>query len=176
MSIIPQETWYHERLDEIRDHLEGQTDRVGRPWYQHFERVALRILFRYPEVRRDAIEAALYHDSLMAGGRGKQALRMLGLSERSIEIIERSTPPAYRNNFRDNGATTPEDTAVYLEYIQGIIDSGDLDVILFKMADIRDSMETLQLMSDPGLKDQLHTRYVPSFQMLEKAAEVKTQD
>lgn len=171
MSLIPTEQWYHDDLAIVREYFGDMPDRVGRLWYQHFERVALRILFRYPQAGRDLIEAALFHDSLMAGGRGKDGLRALGLSERAIEIVDRTTPPPDHNYFRDSERSTPEENQTYFNYIQRIIDSGDIDSIHFKLADIRDTLDLLQLSSDPNLKAQMHDRYLPSAKMLADAVE-----
>lgn len=172
MSLIPQHDWYAFRLEQIRESMDGTTDWIGRPWCQHFERVALRMIFRNATISRDAVEAALYHDALMEGGRGKDALRALGLSERCIEIVERTTPPAHRNNFRDTLPETPEDNLIYLDYIRKIISSGDMDAIHLKLADIRDTIDTLQQSDLPSLKTQLAQRYFPSMQLLSDAAEI----
>lgn len=171
MSLIPTEQWYHDYLAIVRDHFGDTPDRVGRLWYQHFERVALRILFRYPEASRDLIEAALFHDSLMAGGRGKDGLRALGLSERAIEIVDLTTPPPNHNYFRDSEPSTPEENQIYFDYVQRIIDSGDVESIHFKLADIRDTLDLLQISSDPALKGHMRERYLPSLKMLSDAVE-----
>lgn len=171
MSLLPSGTWFQDRVEMLNQELEGTKDRIGRPWYQHFERVALRLIFRYPEAGRDQIEAALLHDVLMAGGKGKSHLRELGLSERAIRIIEITTPPPHGNHFRDFETITDADNAIYLDYIRGIVALRDIDAIQVKLADIRDTIDVLLVSSDPVLKGQLHNRYLPSLDLLSAAGE-----
>ncbi|WP_238368445.1 hypothetical protein [Mesobacterium pallidum] len=173
MTLPHRENWFLRHVAVIDAHYAGVPDRVGRPWSQHFERVALRMLFRFPQVSREALEAALYHDWLMAGGPGRAGLERAGLGTRAINLIDLVTPPPHNNHFRDMAAPTPEDTAVYFGYVQRIIDSGDIEAVHFKLADIRDTIDALHMLSDPDLKAQLTERYVPSVQMLATAAELR---
>ncbi|MGQ7414285.1 hypothetical protein ACTGVV_12225, partial [Streptococcus suis] len=99
----------------------GVRDRIGRPWYQHFERVALRLIFRNPKASRAQIEAAIMHDALMAGGKGRGFLDSIGLEPEAIAIIALTTPPPHGNYFRDFEAITPADNAIYLDYIRGVV-------------------------------------------------------
>jgi hypothetical protein len=147
-------------------------DRIGRPWYQHFERVALRTIFRCPGVTQAQIEAALMHDALMAGGKGHDFLKEIGLLKEAIEIIELITPPPHGNYFRDFEAITAEDNAVYLDYISGVVRSGNQAAIHVKLADIRDTIDAFQAASSPVLKGQLYERYEPSMKLLAAAVEI----
>lgn len=172
MTLIPTEAWYHDRLKLVREEHGATRDRIGRPWYQHFERVALRTMFRCPGATQAQIEAALMHDALMAGGKGRGFLKEIGLLDEAIEIIELITPPPHGNYFRDFEAITAADNAVYLDYIAGVVGSGNAPAIHVKLADIRDTIDAFQAASLPALKGQLHERYQPSMNLLAAAVEV----
>lgn len=172
MTLVPTDAWYHERLRLVREEHGDTPDRIGRPWYQHFERVALRTMFRCPDASRAQIEAALMHDALMAGGKGRGFLEGIGLLDEAIEIIELITPPPHGNYFRDFEAITAADNAVYLDYISGVVASGNTRAIHVKLADIRDTIDAFQASSSPVLKGQLRDRYRPSMDLLAAAVEV----
>lgn len=172
MTLIPTEAWYHDRLRLVREEHGATPDRIGRPWYQHFERVALRTMFRCPTASQAQVEAALMHDALMAGGKGHSFLKEVGLLQEAIEIIELITPPPHGNYFRDFEAITAEDNAIYLDYVARIIGTGHHAAIHVKLADIRDTIDAFQAASSPVLKGQLHDRYEPSMKLLAAAVEV----
>lgn len=156
-------------------------ERIGRDPVQHLRIAAVQIIdFGRGQAVIDLLDKALARRKRLKprlhllGARllAKTLLRERGLSERAIALVEQTTPPPYRNNFRDDGATTPEDTRVYLEYIQSIIDSGEIEAVIFKLSDIRDTMDVLEaLTDDAALHDQLITRYRPSYALLVAAAE-----
>lgn len=171
MSLIPTEAWYSDRLKLVEEEHRGVLDRIGRPWYQHFERVALRLIFRNPKASRAQIEAAIMHDALMAGGKGRGFLESIGLQPEAIAIIELTTPPPHGNYFRDFEAITPADNAIYLDYIRGVVASGNRAAIQVKLADIRDTIEAFEESSLPVLKGQLRDRYRPSAELLAAAVE-----
>ncbi|MDQ8729053.1 hypothetical protein [Bradyrhizobium sp. LHD-71] len=171
MSLIPTEAWYRDRLKLVQEEHGATQDRIGRPWYQHFERVALRLMFRCPGASQAQIEAALMHDALMAGGKGRGFLEEIGLLDEAIEIIELITPPPHGNFFRDFEAITAADNAIYLAYIRGVVASGNKAAIHVKLADIRDTIEAFQAASSPVLKGQLRDRYQPSVDLLAVAVE-----
>lgn len=171
MSLVPTASWYHDRLKLVQEEHGTTPDRIGRPWYQHFERVALRLIFRCPGATQAQIEAALMHDALMAGGKGKAFLHEIGLLEEAIDIIALITPPPHGNFFRDFEAITPADNAIYLDYIRGVVASGNSAAIHVKLADIRDTIDAFQASPVPVLKAQLRDRYQPSMELLAAAVE-----
>lgn len=172
MTLIPTEAWYHDRLKLVREEHGATPDRIGRPWYQHFERVALRTMFRCPGASQAQIEAALMHDALMAGGKGRGFLKEIGLLDEAIDIIELITPPPHGNYFRDFEAITTADNEIYLRYISGVAASGNKAAIHVKLADIRDTIDAFQAASSAVLKSQLNERYRPSMDVLAAAVEV----
>lgn len=162
MSIIPKDAWYHELVALIEREHEGEIDRIGRPWYQHFERVALRLVFRLPTATKAQIQAALMHDALMAGGKGKDFLRSLGVEEEAIDIVELITPPPHGDYFRALEAITPEDNAIYADYVERIVASGYEAALHVKLADFQDTCDLLNEARTPELKAQLRDRYEPA--------------
>jgi hypothetical protein len=169
MTLIPNEAWYSDLLAAVARQQAGITDHVGRPWAQHFERVALRVIFRNPKASRAQIEAALLHDAMMARGGGREMLNGLGVSAEACEMIEITTPPPnadYYRRFQDIG---PTECAVYLDYIRNLCASGNRAAIEMKLADITDTIDACRAGRTPLLMDQYRDRYEPSRRLLEEA-------
>ena len=162
MSIVPKERWFTDLVAFIEKEHGPAKDRLGRPWYQHFERVALRLIFRLPGASKAQIEAALLHDALMAGGRGKAFLASIGVEPEAIRIIEVTTPPPHGDYFRALEAITAEDNAIYARYVDGLIAGGDVAALHVKLADFQDTCDMLSEARTPELKAQLNDRYGPA--------------
>jgi hypothetical protein len=160
------EEWHARICKLVVEEHGGTTDRLGRPWSGHFQRVAARLVFRRPSVGRAAVEAALMHDALMAGGRGEQGLLSAGLLPESIALIALVTPPPHANYFRDLKNVSPEENAIYLDYIRRIIATTNADAIYLKLADVSDTIDSLAEVHIPQLGQQLHDRYIPSRDLL----------
>ena len=156
MSVVPSGQWYADALATVREQQAGVTDYLGRPWADHFERVALRLVFRNPAATRQQIEAALLHDVFMDRGGGHALLRPLGVAPRGAEIFERTPPPA-------------AEIATYLDYVRYLVASGDLQAAEMKLADINDTIDACRQGATPVLIDQFHHRYEPSRRLLEAA-------
>ena len=119
MSLIPDAGWYLALLDAVQAQQAGVLDRLGRPWAQHFERVALRTLFRNPAATRAQMEAALLHDAFMDRGGGKAMLASLGIGAETTEMIRITTPPSDADFYRDFEAIGPALRNVILYHIPG---------------------------------------------------------
>ena len=169
MGLIPTADWYHRALSAMREQQAGVTDYLGRPWAEHFERVALRLVFRNPAATRDQIEAALLHDALMDRGGGEGLLHQLAVGPRAVEIIARTTPPPDADFFRNFELIGPAETAIYLDYVQTLVSSGDHQAIEIKLADINDTIDACRQGATDLLAVQFHERYEPSRRLLEKA-------
>lgn len=91
MTLVPSASWYTDIIAAVDQQQAGIKDHLGRPWAQHFERVALRLIFRKPDATRAHIEAALLHDAMMERGGGRKMLDALGVSREAREIIEIQT-------------------------------------------------------------------------------------
>jgi hypothetical protein len=169
MTLVPSEPWYTNIIAAVDQQQAGIKDHLGRPWAQHFERVALRLIFRKPDATRAHIEAALLHDAMMERGGGREMLEALGVSREACEIIEITTPPPnadYYRRFQDVG---PAECAIYLDYVRKLCSSGNRVAIEMKLADITDTIETCRTGQTPLLIDQFVKRYEPSRKLLEQA-------
>lgn len=162
MSIVPRERWYTSLVDLVERRHGDARDRLGRPWCQHFERVALRLVFRLPEVTKGQVQAALLHDAMMTGGGGLPLLRELGVEDEAIRIVELTTPPPHGDYFRALEAITPEDNAIYARYVEQLVASRDRAALHMKLADFQDTCDMLGETAVPELKAQLRDRYGPA--------------
>lgn len=154
-------------LAEVNARHTGATDLNGRPWAEHFRRVALRLRLSYPQPDRNQLEAALLHDALMTGGGGRERMEALGLSETAMEIVRITTPPPNADYYRDFRAVTAEDDAGYLTYVRGLVASGNLAAIEMKLADVCDTIDQMRVRCDPQIISQVPNRYEPSRTILE---------
>jgi hypothetical protein len=173
-NLVPTDDWYLKLVSAVRSFHEGERDRVGRPWAFHFERVALRAIFRNPSAPRPLIEAALLHDAFMVPKMGLPMLKRLGLSEEAIKIVEVTTPPPNADYYRDFENSTPRDAELYLDYIRGLAASGNRNAIEMKLADAIDTIELCRLGGSDILIRQWKTRYGPSQDCLEAALQARS--
>lgn len=169
MSLIPDADWYRSLLTAVQVQQAGVTDRVGRPWAQHFERVALRTMFRNPAASRAQVEAALLHDAFMDRGGGEAMLASLYVGEEAIEMIRITTPPPDADFYRDFEAIGPAECARYLDYVRALVASGNRPALEMKLADITDTIDACRTGATPVLVGQFRNRYEPSRRILEAA-------
>ena len=169
MSLVPDLDWYAGLLVAVERNQAGVTDRLGRPWAQHFERVALRTMFRNPKASRAQIEAALLHDAFMDRGGGLPMLTGLRVTEEAVEIIRLTTPPPDADFFRDFQAIGAPECARYLEYISALVACGSMPAIEMKLADITDTIDACRAGGTPAQVAQYRDRYEPSRKILEGA-------
>jgi len=166
-SLVPDAPWYRTLLAAVQAQQAGIVDRVGRPWAQHFERVALRTLFRNPAATRSQIEAALLHDAFMDRGGGAAMLASLGISPDAVAIIRITTPPPDADYYRDFERIGPAECERYLAYISGLAASAERTAIEMKLADITDTIDACRAGATPVLFGQFHHSYEPSRRILE---------
>jgi hypothetical protein len=169
MTLVPSAAWYAKIIAVVDQQQAGIRDHLGRPWAQHFERVALRLIFRKPDATRAHIEAALLHDAMMERGGGREMLDALEISREACDIIDITTPPPnadYYRRFQDVG---PAECAIYLDYVRELCASGNRPAIEMKLADITDTIEACRTGRTPLLIDQFRNRYEPSRKLLEQA-------
>jgi hypothetical protein len=169
MSLVPTAPWYTAILAAVAEQQAGITDYVGRPWAQHFERVALRVIFRNPHATRPQIEAALLHDAFMDRGGNEPLLDRLGVGPEARAIIELTTPPPNADYYRKFEQIGPAECARYLDYVRGLVASGNRAAIEMKLADIQDTIDACRLGATDMLVDQFLHRYEPSRRLLEAA-------
>ena len=169
MSLVPTDPWYARLLLAVAEQQAGVSDYVGRPWAQHFERVALRVLFRNPRATRPQLEAALLHDAYMDRGGGQAMLDGLGIGPDAAGMIALTTPPPDADFFRVFERIGPAECALYLDYIRGLVATGNRGAIEMKLADIQDTIDACRLGATDVLVDQFTHRYEPSRRLLEAA-------
>lgn len=169
MSLVPDAPWYQTLLAAVQRQQDGITDYVGRPWAQHFERVALRVIFRNPGASRAQIEAALLHDAMMDRGGGQDLLDRLGVSPEAAHIIAITTPPPNADYYRVFEQIGPAECALYLDYVRRLVATGHRPAIEMKLADISDTIDTCRTGVTDVLIDQYRNRYEPSRRLLEAA-------
>ena len=167
MWLEPEDERWLRLIAELDARHTAATDLNGRPWAEHFRRVALRLCLRYTQPDRDQLEAALLHDALMTGGGGRERMEALGLSEAAMEIVRVTTPPPNADYYRDFRAVTAEDDAGYLAYVHGLITSGNIAAVEMKLADICDTIDQMRVRRDPQIISQVPNRYEPSRSILE---------
>ena len=169
MSLVPAADWYVTLLAAVQEQQAGVTDRIGRPWAQHFERVALRTLFRNPAAPQAQLEAALLHDAFMDRGGGLPMLTDLGVTHDAIEIIRLTTPPADADYYRAFEVIGPAECERYLDYVRRLVASGHRLAIEMKLADISDTIDACRAGATAVLVGQYTDRYEPSRRLLEAA-------
>ena len=169
MSVVPIEGWYTRALAAVQAQQDGVVDYLGRPWAEHFERVALRVIFRNPAATRHQIQAALLHDVFMERGGGRDLLRRLEVSDRVVEIIERTTPPPQADYFRKFELIGAAETAIYLDYVRALAAGGDREAVEMKLADMTDTIDACRQGATDLLMKEYHSRYELSRLLLEQA-------
>ncbi len=169
MSVMPQHEWFWALVKAVERQQAGVVDRIGRPWAEHFERVALRCVFRNPDASRAQLEAALLHDAFMDRGGGRAMLAEFGLSDEAIEIIGLTTPPSTADYFRDFEAIGSNECELYLDYARKLASSGRRSAIEMKLADVTDTIDACRMGATPVLVGQWRDRYEPTRRILEAA-------
>ncbi len=147
--------WYRRTLAFVMERHAGKTDALGWPYYQHFERVAARLVRLYPKASRAQIEAALLHDALEPGGPGPVDLDGLELDPATAAIIRR--------------ITLPTDDRDYLTYAAELAATGDVPAIEVKLADNLDATEYYGSRSDAKAQALAVERYDATRRILQSA-------
>jgi (p)ppGpp synthase/HD superfamily hydrolase len=149
------EAFYATALTLVKRRHPGTLDRLGRPAFEHFVRVARTLAHLEPAASRAQLEAALLHDAFEPGGYTERELLAAGLQPRALAIIHL--------------VTLPTDGRPYQAYIDGLCASGDLPAIQVKLADNLDAFETFTALGAPASLALLAQQYVPARRALEEA-------
>ncbi|MBV9783557.1 MAG: hypothetical protein JO264_07025 [Acidisphaera sp.] len=155
MAVTKSEPWYVRTLDLVKRRHEPRLDKVGRPYYQHFERVADRLLQAVPDATPAQVQAALLHDALEPGEMSPSELRDNGIDDETIRIIQ--------------AITLPTDGRDYLQYINDLAATRDVYAIQVKLADNADAIANYQADASDAAKEMLERRFLPSRQILLQA-------
>lgn len=168
MFLEPQDKRYEQLVAELERRHAGKFDLNGRPWMEHYRRVAIRTAMLNPNACRDQLEAALFHDALFTGGGGVALMQALGLGSEAMRIVVASTPPPNKDYFRDLRNMTKEENQMYHDYIVRLCETNDINTIEFKLADISDTIDQLTYSNDLGIRRQLIDQYIPARDLLER--------
>lgn len=158
MRNVADQDWYKETVEFVRQRHVGKTDKLGWPYYEHFTKVAERLVRLFPEATRSQIEAALLHDALEPGNCTVEDLEARGYGEDTIRILQR--------------ITLPTDDRPYQAYIEGLVATGDLAAVQVKLADNLDAYEFYSTRPDELAKRMLRERFEPARRALQDALAV----
>ena len=131
---------------------EGQTDRAGRPYWEHPLSVMRRL---GDDASDDSRRVALLHDVLEDTSLDEDDLRALGFSETVVEAVVLLT--------RDKTSK-----GSYLDWIKGLAECGNRMAIRVKIADNEDNSDPERVKRSFGLGD-LPKRYALSLHILRPA-------
>lgn len=159
MRAVKSEAWYQATLAFVQKRHSGKVDKLGWPYYQHFERVADRLVRLFPQATPAQVQAALLHDALEPGECSVEELHAEGILPEAVAIIQR--------------ISLPQDGRSYLEYVKDLAATGDVAAVQVKLADNLDAVEFYSTRTDPESKHILETRYEPSRKMLQEGLSAK---
>jgi (p)ppGpp synthase/HD superfamily hydrolase len=126
----------------VRRLFAGVTDKGGKPYAEHCERVE-RLLG--PDATEDERHAALLHDVLEDTSTTADDLRAMGYSARTAYLVLRLTRLAA--------------DGTYMDYIRGIAASGDQGLIRIKLADNADNSAPERIACLPPEQRDILRRY-----------------
>jgi hypothetical protein len=150
--------WYANTLSIAMRFHAGQTDKAGRPYWTHLDRVARNVAERWPDATKTEIHAALLHDVIEDTNATPNSLRALRVPDDVIRIVQMLS--------RDDVTHFPKGLT-YLEWIQAIADSGDVSAIRVKLADNADNDDPARL--HPRHAEMSATKYAPARAILRAA-------
>lgn len=135
-------------IDLVRRLFRGIKDKVGKPYYQHCERVAGYL----GDVSDDVWHAAMLHDVLEDTRVTAEMLHLFGYSDRTITLIV-----GLKRHVGEN----------YQSYIRVIAASHDADLIRIKLADNRDNSDPARIAALPEQERGITRRYERARRALE---------
>jgi (p)ppGpp synthase/HD superfamily hydrolase len=140
-----------ERL--ARDAHATQSDRAGKPYVEHIERVVANLLRRWPDATVDEVSAAWLLDVIEDTPWDARALLQAGISAGAVEIVGELSRPA--------GST-------YLAWIESLAALGSLSAVRVKLADNEDNSLPERVALIPDGAEMLAKRYQPARAILER--------
>lgn len=147
-------------IDMIRELYQGHEDQNGQPIAAHAIRVAKNVRLLDPNASEDALKGALLHDVKEECGLTSDDLKHKRFSDETVSIVDIVS--------RENGDRRP-----YTEFIDGIVDSGNREAMLVKLADAIDNGNKHRLQTvrenDPKTADRLQEKYTYAIEKLSGA-------
>ncbi len=137
-------------VDLIRELYGGHNDQNEQPISAHAIRVSKNVRLLDPDASEDAVKAALLHDVTEECGLSLDDLQAKQFSDETVEAVGIVSRP-------------PGDRRPHAEFVQGIIDSGNRDAMLVKLADAIDNGNKHRLALvrdvDPDKAERLEQKY-----------------
>ncbi len=130
----------------------GQVDKNGEPYIFHPLRVMEQA--RNAGLSSSAVAAAVLHDVVEDTNITIQDLWNLGMSDRTLEIVEALTKPEGTN---------------YNQYVEGLIASEDEEIVAIKFFDMVDNFTRISQLTDEQTKTRLYAKYETNLTKLEAA-------
>lgn len=150
------EAWFRDTLEFARTLHQGQVDKSGAPYWRHLERVAHRLIERFPDATKAQLQAALLHDAIEDAGVTADDLRTAGVEEEAIAAIQ-----LVSRNLNPEGS--------YLDWIGRIAASGNVTAIRVKLADNLDNSDPARVAALPAGPRMVAEKYAPARAILERA-------
>ena len=155
-----------ETLVWARELHANQTDKLGKPYIGHIERVAENLERSFADVTDEQIHSAYLHDAMEDCGVTRNILFKRGYSKRVVQVIGLVTKPKDKMSNKD-----------YEDWIKQIIDSKDIDAIRVKFADMNDNFNKKRMsLLTTKERNKLNKKYAKSYSMLVKAINVEVEE
>ncbi|WP_391349811.1 hypothetical protein [Azospirillum sp. A23] len=122
----------------------------------HLERVAHRLVERFPDATKAQVQAALLHDAVEDTGVTAEELRAAGIEEEAISAVQ-----LVSRNLDRAGS--------YLDWIERIASSGNITAIRVKIADNLDNSDPVRVAALLAGPRMVAERYAPARAVLERA-------
>ena len=148
--------WFRDTLEFAKTLHHGQVDKAGAPYWMHLERVAHRLIERFPDATKAQLQAALLHDAIEDAGVTADDLRSAGIEEEAIAAIQ-----LVSRNLNPDGT--------YLDWIRWIAASGNVTAIRVKLADNLDNSDPARVAALAAGPRMVAEKYAPARAILEQA-------
>ncbi|WP_109048874.1 HD domain-containing protein [Azospirillum sp. TSA6c] len=148
--------WFRDTLEFAKTLHQGQLDKAGAPYWKHLERVAHRLIERFPDATKAQLQAALLHDAIEDAGVTADDLRAAGVEEEAITAIR-----LVSRNLDPEGS--------YLDWIGRIAASGNVTAIRVKLADNLDNSDPARVAAIAAGPRMVAEKYAPARAILEQA-------
>lgn len=148
--------WFRDTLEFAKTLHRGQLDKAGAPYWKHLERVAHRLIERFPDATKAQLQAALLHDAIEDAGVTADDLRAAGVEEEAIAAIR-----LVSRNLDPEGS--------YLDWIGRIAASGNVTAIRVKLADNLDNSDPARVAAIAAGPRMVAEKYAPARAILEQA-------
>ena len=156
VMTVRETVWFRKTLEFAKALHHGQVDKAGAPYWMHLERVAHRLVERFPDATKAQVQAALLHDAIEDADVTAEDLRAAGVEEEAISAVQ-----LVSRNLDRAGS--------YLDWIERIASSGNITAIRVKIADNLDNSDPVRVTALAAGPRMVAERYAPARAILERA-------